>query len=118
MPIVHTGNDTRVPMLYNAAGDVILKQRCDAEGWEFFVHKDLDTLIEALTACRLLVSNDTGPGHLAAALDIPVVTLFSTGSPENVRPLATHGKWLRNRSDINGISVSDVETACRTLLGA
>jgi heptosyltransferase I len=93
-----------------------VKCRCDAEGWEFFIHKDLDTLIAALSACRLLVSNDTGPGHLAAALDIPVVTLFSTGSPENVRPLATHGKWLRNRSDINEISVSDVETACRSLL--
>jgi len=95
-----------------------VKQRCDAEGWGFFVHKDLDTLIEAMTACRLLVSNDTGPGHLAAALDIPVVSLFSTGCPENVRPLATHGKCLRNRSDINGISVSDVETACRTLLSS
>lgn len=95
-----------------------VKRRCHAEGWEFFVSEDFDSLIEGLSTCRLLVSNDTGPGHLAAALDIPVVTLFSTGSPENVRPLAINGKWLRNRSDINGISVTDVETACRSLLSS
>ena len=73
--------------------------------------------MKALSECHLLISNDTGPGHLAAALDLPVVTLFSTGSPENVRPLATRAKWFRNETDINQIAVVDVEQACLELLG-
>lgn len=94
-----------------------VRKRCAAEKWEITLHRELDPLIDALAGCRLLVSNDTGPGHLAAALGIPVVTLFSTGSPENVRPLAVHGKWLRDRSDINRIEVSEVESACLDLWG-
>jgi heptosyltransferase-1 len=93
-----------------------IKAKCDAEGWEYCVPGDMDMLIRTLTGCRLLVSNDTGPGHVAAALGIPVVTLFSTGSPENVRPLAEHGRWLRNRVDINNISVAEVQTACMELI--
>ncbi|RJQ51067.1 MAG: glycosyltransferase family 9 protein [Desulfobacteraceae bacterium] len=93
-----------------------VKDRCAAQRWEFLLHRKVDSLIDALADCRLLVSNDTGPGHLAAAIGIPVVTLFSTGSPENVRPLAPRGKWLRNRTDINRIGVPEVEAACLQLL--
>jgi len=96
--------------------ETAIKTRCDAKGWECCIPEDMDALIHALSGCRLLVSNDTGPGHVAAALGIPVVTLFSTGSPENVGPLAEHGKWLRNRVDINRISVAEVQTACMDLI--
>ena len=95
-----------------------VKNRCSANHWELCQQKDLDSLLRALSECCLLVSNDTGPGHLAAALGIPVVTLFSTGSPENVGPLATHGKWFRNQTDIDRISVSEVEKAALELLSS
>ncbi len=100
-----------------SAMESAVQERCTPHGWECIVSGDMDALIHALSGCRLLVSNDTGPGHVAAALNIPVVTLFSTGSPDNVRPLARNGRCLRNRRDINGISVSEVETACMELLG-
>lgn len=93
-----------------------VKTRCEAEGWNCIVPQDMDALIQALAECRLLVSNDTGPGHVAAALGMSVVSLFSTGSPENVRPVTENGRWLRNRLDINRITVSEVETACMELL--
>ena len=60
---------------------------CRQNNWDFSLHRQVETLIKAVSECCLLISNDTGPGHLAAALDIPVITLFSTGSPDNVRPL-------------------------------
>jgi len=89
---------------------------CLENHWDFACHNRMAPLMQALAGCRLLVSNDTGPGHLAAALGLPVITLFSTGDPENVKPLAKRSLWFRNEADINQIMVSEVEEACLQLL--
>jgi heptosyltransferase-2 len=39
-----------------------------------------------LKLCRLLLTNDTGPMHVAAALGTPVVVLFGSTSPELTGP--------------------------------
>ncbi len=41
----------------------------------------LTELAALLAACRMLVSNDTGPSHVAAAVGAPVVALFGTDNP-------------------------------------
>ncbi len=89
---------------------------CLQNSWDFSFHHQTESLVNAISQCSLLISNDTGPGHLAAALDIPVITLFSTGSPDNVRPLAKKAKWFRDINDINRISVSAVEEAGLSIL--
>ena len=89
---------------------------CLENNWEFSIHRQIEPLIEAISECCLLVANDTGPGHLAAALDVPVITLFSTGTPENVRPLAQKAACFRDKDDINRISVSAIEEACLALM--
>ena len=33
-----------------------------------------------------VVSNDTGPGHIASALDVPVVMIFGRSNPARVAP--------------------------------
>ena len=38
-------------------------------------------LLGALAACRLLVSGDTGPAHMASALGVPRVTIYGPTSP-------------------------------------
>ncbi|MEE9405056.1 MAG: glycosyltransferase family 9 protein, partial [Algisphaera sp.] len=38
-------------------------------------------LKSVMKRCRLVVTNDTGPRHLAAALEVPVVTLFGPTNP-------------------------------------
>jgi heptosyltransferase-2 len=48
---------------------------------------DLRALVGVLAHCSAFVSNDTGVMHLAAALEIPVVGLFGSTSPEWTRPL-------------------------------
>lgn len=48
----------------------------------------LPELVEVLARVRLLVTPDSGPGHLAAALGLPVVVLFSGVASSSVwRPL-------------------------------
>ena len=94
-----------------------IQDACLKNGWECSIHKRMTSLMQSLAQCRLLISNDTGPGHLAAALGIPVVTLFSTGDPDNVGPLADRARWFRDREDINRIRVGGVFKACLELLG-
>jgi len=42
----------------------------------------LGSLKEIVRRCDLMVTNDTGPRHVAAALDVPVVTVFGPTHPE------------------------------------
>ncbi|HWH71548.1 MAG TPA: lipopolysaccharide heptosyltransferase II, partial [Candidatus Sulfotelmatobacter sp.] len=46
----------------------------------------LRELMALLKLCRVLLTNDTGPMHVAAALDTPVVALFGSTSPELTGP--------------------------------
>jgi lipopolysaccharide heptosyltransferase I len=46
----------------------------------------LSELVALLKTARLVVSNDTGPGHIAAALGVPVVLIFGPTNPARVHP--------------------------------
>lgn len=64
-------------------------------------------LASLLKRCRLLVSNDSGPVHLAAAVRVPVVSIFTRNqpgiNPERWRPL---GEKARVVSVSPSLSVS------------
>jgi len=42
----------------------------------------LGSLKEIVRRCDLMITNDTGPRHIAAAFDVPVITLFGPTHPE------------------------------------
>jgi heptosyltransferase-1 len=46
----------------------------------------LAQLIALMANAKLVVSNDTGPGHIAAALGVPVVLIFGRSNPARVAP--------------------------------
>ena len=48
-----------------------------------------------LKLCRVLLTNDTGPMHVAAALGIPVVVPFGSTSPELTGPGLPGDAWHR-----------------------
>lgn len=57
---------------------------------------DLPMLAAGLTSCRLLVTNDSGPMHLAAALGTVTVSLWGAGDPRETGPLGPGHLLLRH----------------------
>ena len=57
---------------------------------------DLPMLAAGLAECALLVSNDSGPMHLAAAVGTPTVTLQGPADPAVTRPLGGRHVMLRH----------------------
>ncbi len=47
---------------------------------------DIPTLIALLAGARLVIGNDTGPTHIAAALNVPVIIIFGPTNPLRIRP--------------------------------
>jgi len=82
----------------------------------------LSELMALLKAARLVVSNDTGPGHIAAALGAPLVLIFGRSNPARVAPygrghcvvaVEPDSRGLKRSSanpkyDIKTITVNDV----------
>ena len=52
----------------------------------------LREMMAVLTWCNVLLCNDSGPMHIADALDVPVVAVFLTGNPVWHRPFREYQK--------------------------
>ena len=57
---------------------------------------DLLLLAAGLAACELLVTNDSGPMHLAAAVGTRTVSLWGAGDPQVTGPLGSHNRLVRH----------------------
>ncbi len=72
-------------------------------------------LLEAaalLSHMRLFIGNDSGLGHIAAAVGIPTLTLFGPGEPQRYRPWNSRGRWLQSPNrDIRTLPVNRVADA-------
>ena len=55
------------------------------------VYPGLFQLFRLAGACRIFVSNDTGPAHVAAAAGVPVVVLYGATDPRRTAPLGRVG---------------------------
>lgn len=90
------------------------------------VGKDLIVLAAMLKRCALMITNDTGPMHLAAAVGIPVLAIFGSTDPLTTSPLGPHHRLIRKRTHcspclkrrcpydhrcMEAITVDEVETA-------
>lgn len=87
-------------------------------------------LMAVISRCGLLVTNDSGPMHVAAALDVPIVALFGSTDPTTTSPLGDKVRIVRkpvpcapclkrtcptDHACMEGIMASDVLEAVRSL---
>lgn len=56
----------------------------------------LGQLMALIERCRLFITNDSGPMHLAAALDVPQVAIFGSTSEVATGPLSRKAEVLRH----------------------
>jgi heptosyltransferase-2 len=80
-------------ILFGGKSDLQLCERIESETQNsklktqnFCGKTSLRELMSLLKLCRVLLTNDTGPMHVAAALGTPVVALFGSTSPELTGP--------------------------------
>ena len=114
-----------------AAADVLLATGAAPAPLNLVGRTDLATLAGVLTACRTLVTNDSGAMHFAAALGLPVVAMFGPTRERETHPagsrhaVLTNPVWCRpcmlrecplTHRCMKGISVSAVLAAARARL--
>ncbi len=64
----------------------------------------LSQLIALTRRASLFIGGDTGPMHLAAALQVPVVALFGPTDPARNGPYSTRARVLRNAKSVTSYS--------------
>jgi lipopolysaccharide heptosyltransferase II len=102
---VARGLSTRWPEIewrfFGAPGEAAMGEELEArlQGVKHrnFVGKtSLAQLVQNLKQCRLLLTNDTGTMHLAAALGVPTVSIFGSTEPVLTGPLGPHHRIVRH----------------------
>jgi len=88
-------------------------------------------LMALLSQCRLLVTNDSGPMHIAAAFGVPIVAIFGSTDHTTTSPLAPSCRIVRKPAEcapclktecptdhrcMTAVSADDVLGAARSLL--
>jgi ADP-heptose:LPS heptosyltransferase len=79
-----------------------------------------DLTIAVARRCKAAIANDSGGGHMMAAGDVPLVSLFGPTNPEKFAPTVSHGMVLTAQSfggvTMDQIPVSAVMTALEAML--
>ena len=90
-------------MLFGVAGDApsgeAIAQACPFPVQNRIGCTTLDELMDELTSCDALLTNDTGTMHLAAFLGIPTVAIFGSTEPDLTSPLGDFHQILRRKVD-------------------
>jgi heptosyltransferase-2 len=79
---------------------------------------NLAELVAVLSLVDLLVTNDTGPAHLASALERPTLVIFGPTNPLTTRPFSPFGEIVREPPDCAPCMLRDcpIDHRCMTAI--
>jgi heptosyltransferase-2 len=79
---------------------------------------DLAQLTAILSLVDLLVTNDTGPAHISAALERPTLVIFGPTDPRTTRPFAQSAEIMREPPDCAPCMLRDcpIDHRCMTAI--
>ena len=79
---------------------------------------DLAELVAVLSQVDLLVTNDTGPAHIASALGRPTLVIFGPTNPLTTRPFSPYGEIMRQPPDCAPCMLRDcpIDHRCMTAI--
>lgn len=79
---------------------------------------DLAELVATLSLVDLLVTNDTGPAHIASALGRPTLVIFGPTNPLTTRPFSPLGEIVRKPPDCAPCMLRDcpIDHRCMTAI--
>lgn len=79
---------------------------------------ELKELVAALSQVDLLVTNDTGPAHISAALGRPTLVIFGPTNPSTTRPFSPFAEILRHPPDCAPCMLRDcpIDHRCMTAI--
>jgi lipopolysaccharide heptosyltransferase II len=90
-------------ILFGVAGDApageAITSACPFEVTNRIGQTTLDQLMDELSDCDALLTNDTGTMHLAAFLGVPTVAIFGSTEPALTSPLGDFHQILRHKVD-------------------
>jgi heptosyltransferase-1 len=84
-----------------------LQETADAPIVSLAGQTSLIELVALLKRARLVVSNDTGPGHIAAALGVPLVLIFGRTNPIRLEPYRRKHCVMAIEPDGRGVTISN-----------
>jgi heptosyltransferase-2 len=81
-------------------------------------HTSLAQLVALLSLVDLLVTNDTGPAHIASALGRPTLVIFGPTNPLTTRPFSRAGEIVRTPPDCAPCMLRDcpIDHRCMTAI--
>lgn len=74
-------------------------------------------LMATLAHCRLVVTNDSGPMHIAAAFGVPIVAVFGPTDHTTTSPLAGNCRIVRSGVDCAPCMLRECPTDHRCMIG-
>ncbi|HEV7797714.1 MAG TPA: lipopolysaccharide heptosyltransferase II [Pyrinomonadaceae bacterium] len=79
---------------------------------------NLAELVAVLSLVDLLVTNDTGPAHIASALGRPTLVIFGPTNPLTTRPFSPYGEIVREPPDCAPCMLRDcpIDHRCMTAI--
>lgn len=79
-------------------------------------HTKLDESVALLSLADALVTNDTGPAHIAAALGVATFTIFGPTDPTTTRPYGAKARLIREPPDCAPCMLRDcpIDHRCMT----